>query len=88
MRAIFIAVGLILFIALVYWTGMMVNFPGDAGSRYIESLVNRDRRIVLRMSPLELKWNRLVAERVALENPPFAAHQRSRLTRCASGPRF
>ena len=67
MRAIFIAVGLILFFALVYWTGMMVNFPGDAGSRYIESLVNRDRRIVLRMSPLELKWNRLVAERVALD---------------------
>ena len=67
MRAIFIAVGLILFFALVYWIGMMVNFPGDAGSRYIESLVNRNRRIVMRMSPLELKWNRLVAERVALD---------------------
>lgn len=67
MRAIFIAVGLILFFALVYWIGMMVNFPGDAGSRYIESLVNRNRRIVMRMSPLELKWNRFVAERVALD---------------------
>lgn len=44
---------------LSFWAGLVMHFPGEALSRYVESQVNRDPRALVRIAPAELGWTAL-----------------------------
>ena len=49
-----------------FWVGLMVNFPGEGVSRYVERQVNRRQGFDLVLTPAELRWNRLYVARAEL----------------------
>jgi len=58
-----------------FWIGLMVNFPGESVSRYVERQVNRRQGFDLVLTPAELRWNRLYVARAELrrrDNPTAA----------------
>jgi type II secretion system protein N len=55
-----------------FWIGLMLNFPGESVSRYVERQVNTHEGFDLVLSPAELRWNRLYVARAELrrrDNP-------------------
>lgn len=58
-----------------FWLGLMLNFPGEAASRYMERQVNQHQGFDLSLTPAELRWNRLYVARAELrrrDNPSAA----------------
>jgi hypothetical protein len=72
MKRLAIVVLAIVVLLGAFWIGLMLNFPGEAVSRYVERQVNRHQGFDLLLAPAELRWNRLVVERAELrrrDNP-------------------
>ena len=44
---------------LVFWWGLLVNFPGEALSRMISAQIERSPVISAKIQPAELRWNRI-----------------------------
>jgi hypothetical protein len=72
-------IGIILLCLLLvlgaFWLGLMLNFPGESVSRYLEGQVNRRQVFDLSLTPAELRWNRLTVEKAELrrrDNPQAA----------------
>jgi type II secretion system protein N len=62
----------ILFVLVAFWIGLMLNFPGEAASRYVERQVNGRQAFDLVLTPARLRWNRLYVARAELrrrDNP-------------------
>jgi type II secretion system protein N len=71
--------GIILLVVIVivgaFWIGLMLNFPGESVSRFVERQVNGRQTFDLVLSPAELRWNRLTVARAELkrrDNPAAA----------------
>ncbi len=68
--------GIILLVIVVivgaFWIGLMLNFPGQSVSRYVERQVDGRQGFDLLLTPAELRWNRLYVGRAELrrrDNP-------------------
>ena len=68
--------GIILLVVVVivgaFWIGLMLNFPGESVSRFVERQVNGRQAFDLVLTPAELRWNRLYVARAELrrrDNP-------------------
>ena len=60
MKKLGIALGLLLGALLLMWLGLMVNFPGEALSRFVAAhVVRRAPELRLDLAPAELSWTRL-----------------------------
>lgn len=57
----------LLFALAVFWVGLMINFPGEAVSRFVSAHVNRFQNFNLVLTPAEFRWNRLYVERAELQ---------------------
>lgn len=57
-KALIILAALVLLL-VAFWTGLMLNFPGEAASRYVESQINRFPGVRVELAPAELGWTGL-----------------------------
>jgi type II secretion system protein N len=72
MKRLGIVVLVIVIVFGAFWIGLMLNFPGETVSRYVERQVNGHQGFDLVLTPAELRWNRLYVERAELrrrDNP-------------------
>ncbi len=42
-----------------FWVGLMLNFPGETVSEYLESRVNRSQGFLVELAPARMHWNRV-----------------------------
>lgn len=72
MKRLGIIVLVLVVLVAAFWVGLMLNFPGQSVSRFVERQVNRHEGFDLNLSPAELRWNRLYVARAELrrrDNP-------------------
>ncbi len=72
MKRFGIVILVLVFAIGVFWVGLIVHFPGDAVSRYVEARVNRHQGFDLALSPAELHWDGLYVPHAELrrrDNP-------------------
>jgi type II secretion system protein N len=75
MKRLGIIVLCVLLVFGAFWLGLMLNFPGDSVSRYIEGQVNRRQGFDLSLTMAELRWNRVTVAKAELrrrDNPQAA----------------